>query len=258
MLTKLTEIIKSAERLFSATDFEIEYKGSASNLVTSCDIAIQDFLFEQLKNAFGDIGFIGEESENNTDAFSKKYTAIIDPIDGTSNFARGLYESGISVAIYKNGKPYLAAVNLPKMNKLYSAESGKGAYLNGKSIHVSRRDFEHSLCFTSFAAYEKQFSEKCFNIAKELLPEIDDLRRVGSAATEICFLAEGIGELYFEARLWQWDFVAAALILTEAGGFCTQITIENLTATSPQPFLAANKKESLEELKRVVDKHFSV
>ncbi len=256
MLEKLVETVREAEKIFLSSDFSVEYKGSASNLVTTNDIAIQKFLFEKLKNIFGDIGFIGEEGNSESSPFEHKYTAIIDPIDGTCCYARGMPECGISVAVYKDKKPYIAVVDLPRLGKLYTATIGGGAYLNGEKISVSSRDFAHSCFYTSFAAYEKQFSGKCFNIAAELLPQIDDIRRTGSAAAEICFVAEGMGELFFEARLYPWDFAAGALILTEAGGHCTALTPDILTDTSPQPFLAANSNESLKRLQETVDKYF--
>lgn len=257
MLKQTVEIIKKAEQIFLSDNFKISEKDSASNIVTTNDTAIQDFLCSEMKKSFGDIGFICEENDCRTDAPKHEYIAVIDPIDGTANYARGLAECGISVAVYKNGSPYFGIVSLPRLNELYTAKKDGGAFLNGRPIYVSNHDFAHSCFFTSYCAYRKTLSKPCFEISQELFPNIDDLRRLGSAAAELCFIAGGKGELFFEARLFPWDFAAAAIILKEAGGFCCETDYDAICKSMPQPFYAANSRKNFEKLQGIVLKHLN-
>ncbi len=255
MLEIVKDIVKEAgHHMLSGYNTCIE-KGSASNLVTDKDIFLQNFLCNKLADVFDDIGFIGEESSPSDNPLEKEYTAIIDPIDGTSNFVRGINLSVISVGLLKKGKPYIGVVYAPFTAEMFYAQVGKGAYLNGRKISVSDRDIASSLLFTGWAIYKKEASVPCFDLCRDAYLEIDDIRRLGSCALELCYIAAGRGELYFEIRVCSWDFAGAAIILTEAGGYIAQLDCEKVDYTAPHPLIAANTKEGFEYIKEKTQKH---
>ena len=253
MLNKIVKTVYEAAKLFGG-DFEISVKG-ASNYVTDKDIAIEKFLREALAKEIGDLGFIGEEYENFDDALTHEYTAVIDPIDGTANFTRNMHLSAISVAILKNTRPYIGVVYLPDTDEMFYAEAGMGAYLNGKKITVTDKSEKDAILFTAWSTYNKKYAPPCFAICEELYYEIDDIRRLGSAALELCYLAAGRGEMYFEIRLSPWDIAAAELIVREAGGYTGTLDSAKFDYTRPQPVLAANSEKNYVYLEKAVRKH---
>ena len=193
---------------------------------------------------------VGEE--NDTYDFSSEYTWVIDPIDGTSNFIRDLGLSVISVGLLKNGKPYIGVIYFPYRDEMYYAECDKGAFLNGTPIHVSDRDFSRSHLCSAMSLYDKRFAKSCFNIIENIYMESDDLRRLGSAALELAYLAAGKVELYFEIRIFAWDVAAAAAIIKEAGGYIEFLFHDKLPIPGPLGVIAANSKENFEKLRTIV------
>ena len=255
MRKQLEALVLEAGKLVRGGYASVEIKGTVSNMVTNMDKAVQDFLVEGLKQQFCDIGFICEEEDMVSDAKNREYTAVIDPIDGTSNFVRDMNLSAISVAVLRHGKPYLAAVYLPYTDELFSAEAGCGATLNGKPIHVSERPLKASCFATAWSLYDKSLALPCFEICQSVYPDIDDLRRLGAAALELAYLAAGRCELYFEIRLYPWDFAAASLIIEEAGGYWAQLGAENGDYSHPSAFVAANSRTSFEYLMDKIQQH---
>lgn len=231
--------------------FSVETKGNASNMVTSADKAVEERLKKELLKILPNAAFLGEESDFSN---GNEYMFVVDPIDGTANFVRGYKTSAISVGLTKNGKNYLGVVYNPFADELYYAEVGKGAFLNGKPIKVSNRDFEHGLFYTAFSLYRKEFANSCMNILKEVYEKCDDFRREGSAAVELCRLASGKAELYFEIRIFPWDACAGEIILREAGGVSRRLYVENCDVAHPFPIVAANNIENFEKLLEIVQK----
>lgn len=253
MLDRIVKIVYEASKLFGG-EFEISSKG-ASNYVTNKDIAIEKFLRSALNEAIDGLGIIGEEGENHSDALSHEYTAVIDPIDGTMNFTRNMHLSAISVALLKRGKPHIGVVYMPDTDEMFAAEVGKGATLNGKKISVTDNGIDKACFFTAWSTYNKDYAPQCFAITEEIYYKIDDIRRLGSAALELCYLAAGRGEMFFEMRLSPWDFAAAVIIASEAGGYVGTLEQPEFDYTRMQPVLAANSKENYEYLHTVVKKH---
>ncbi|HAC40272.1 MAG TPA: inositol monophosphatase [Rikenellaceae bacterium] len=251
----VTDVVRAAATLMDRTGgFEVRDKGARENIVTSSDLAVQHWLTEQLRLRFPDIGFLCEE-EDFSDIQGHEAVWVIDPIDGTANYARGNENCCISVALVKSGEPVLGVVYSPWRDELYTAEKGKGALLNGKPIHVSARPFEEGILFTALAVYRKDLSLTCSAIIHDLYMECNDIRRNGSAALELCHLASGFAELYFEIRLMPWDYAAAGLILTEAGG-----TLLSFDGNGPSPFkpslvIGANCHASARRVLDTVRKH---
>jgi len=253
MLQQLTHIIKEASSLMSEDDFKVKQKAGYTNIVTSTDIAVQDFLKQRLTTLLPGSGFLCEEEDIHN--LGHEYTWIIDPIDGTANYSRGIDQCAICVGLKHDELMELAAVYLPRTNEMFTAERGKGAQRNGCLIHVSARPFQDAILCTALPVYHKEYSRICSDIITEAFGQINDLRRFGAAAPELCYLAMGRCELYFEYLLSPWDFAAASLILTEAGGTITNLKGESACLTEQSGILAANNSENLQALLSIVKKN---
>ena len=249
MLEQITRIVREAAELMKPENIEIEQKGNESNYVTTADVNVQTFLKEKLMALLPESAFVGEEGDEET--ASAEYVWVVDPIDGTSNFIRDLGLSAISVGLLKNRKPYIGVVYQPYRDEMYCAEVGKGAFMNGRRIHVSDRDFKHSHLCSAMSLYNKDYAAPCFRIIERVYHESDDLRRLGSASVELVYLAAGRVELYFEIRLFPWDVAGAIPIITEAGGYVELMFEEELPLDRPVAVLAANTAENLERLKQI-------
>lgn len=248
MVNQIIEIVREASALMKK-DFEVEQKGNDSNYVTSADVNVQKFLKNKLTELLPGSAFVGEEEEQ---LEVGEYTWVVDPIDGTSNFIRDIGASAISVGLLKNGEPYIGVVYQPYRDEMFWAEIGKGAYLNGKRIRVSERDFRHSHLCSAMSLYNKDYAKPCFNIIERVYYEADDLRRLGSAAVELVYLAAGRVELYFEIRLFPWDIAAAIPIILEAGGKFEMMFEERMPLDRPVAVIAANSAENFERLKKII------
>ena len=249
MINRVIDIVKQASRLM-ADNITIEQKGNDSNFVTSADVNVQHYLQEKLPQLIPESTFLGEEEE--PAQINSEYVWVVDPIDGTANFIRGLKASVISVGLMKENKPYLGVIYDPYKDEIYYAERGKGSFVNGKPIHVSDRDFKHALICTAASLYNKDLANPCFNIMQEVYMQADDFRRFGAAANEMTYLAAGRIELYFEIRLFPWDMAAGIVIIEEAGGFVEILHEEGLPLDRPAGIIAANSKENFEKLREIV------
>lgn len=247
-------IVKAGEIMLSAHDVEIaEVKKGDVNFVTEYDKAVQDFLIENIKKIYPKANFIAEEKDNDSEALKSGLCFIIDPIDGTTNFIKDYKTSAISVGAFLNGEGVFGGILNPYLGELFTAEKGKGAYLNGQKITVSTAEFEKSVfAFGSSPYYKKELADKTFSVAKNMFLRAMDIRRSGSAALDFCHLACGRIDVFFECRLSPWDFAAGAIIVTEAGGIITDMDGKPLDFSQPQSILCANKnayKEALETIK---------
>ena len=221
---------------------EIECKEGIGNIVTQYDKKVQIELKERLLKLLPNASFIGEENDYGTIANSG-YTFIVDPIDGTTNFSRGLSLSAISVALLKDGKPYIGVCYNPYIDEMFVAQKGKGAYLNGNIIHVSNKKLQEGLLLTGNAPYYADMREKSLITLNKLAMIASDFRRFGSAVIELCTIASGRAELYFELKVQPWDFAAGMLILEEAGGKVTQMNGENMEFDKAISIFASNNQE---------------
>lgn len=255
MLDKVVELVKKASALADRSKITIEEKGSSSNIVTSADIAVQEYLCCELHKLLPQAGFYCEE-ENLKDTESE-YIWVIDPIDGTMNFSRGLSDNCISVGLIKNKKPLLGVVYVSSRDEMYKAETGKGAYLNEKQIHVSNRTYKEALLCTAASTYRKEYAKTCFDIIEEVHYQTNDFRRFGTCAAELCYLAAGKCELYFEFRIQPWDYAGGYAILKEAGGILTDLNDRELTFDRPVLLIGANSKENHRKLSETISKYVS-
>ena len=241
-LEQIAEVVREAAGLMVRSGFEVHDKGSRENLVTSSDIAVQHFLTGQLGELLPGSGFLCEE-EDLADV-GHRDVWIIDPIDGTANSARGNENCCISVALVRDGVPTAGVVYSPWRGELYCAEKGGGAFCNGKPIHVSGRSYEDGILFTAMSTYRKEFARVCSDIIFDIFMECNDFRRSGSAAVELCLMAAGQAELYFEMRLMPWDYAAASVILEEAGGAICSFDGKAPSLSLPSLIIAANTAEN--------------
>lgn len=241
MLNKIMKIVKQAGEIYksAAGDLGIENKGSAVNLVTKYDKIIQDFLFEKLSEAVPGCSFLGEEGDGEK-VLSDGYCFIIDPIDGTTNFIKGFQHSAISVGLAKNKELIIGVVLDPDLNNLFYAEKGKGAFLNGKRIHVSDCSLENSLVLFGTCPYEHELAAKTFELTEQIFYRCIEIRRGGSAALDICYVAAGKADLYYELILRPWDFAGATVILREAGGTCKTLNKKEIRCEGVYSYMCSN------------------
>lgn len=250
------EIINIVKKATSSIvkDFKIEEKeNNISNIVTSSDISVQNYLVEHLKKLIDNAGFFCEEKDE-IENLDNDFIWVIDPIDGTENYSRAIDEYAIVVALTYKKECVIGVVYNVLKNDLYWAIKGEGAYLNDSPIKASNRDFNHSLFCVALCQYYREYSDICNKIMVDAFKEIKDFRRFGSAAIELCYLAEGKVDLFFEMKLSLWDFMAASLILTEAGGFISDLN-KAISFKAKSLVMASNNKENLEKLSKIINKH---
>ena len=223
MLEKIIDTVKKAgEIVLSAHNQEsaVTAKEGKKNFVTKYDVAVQEFLFEELGKAFPEAEFVGEEGENNFESNALRF--IIDPIDGTTNFMQDYRCSCISVALCKENDLIAGVVYNPYTNEIFSAEKGKGAFENGKRIHVSDCDnIEHAVCATGFACLRAGLEHNNLPYFNKLAPIIRSVLRTGSAAYDLCLVASGRLDAFWEFALQEYDIAAGTIIAREAGAVVT-------------------------------------
>lgn len=202
---------------FRGQNLDIRTKSNVYDVVTRADKESEAFLIREIKTAFPDHAVLGEESGEH--AGTGGYRWVIDPLDGTNNYSQGLPVFTVSIGLQYQGETVLGVVYAPYFDELYTAMKGKGAFLNGKAIQVSRKgDLEHSVLGTGFP-YDKDVNpdNNAANLAA-ILPHLRGIRRMGSAAYDLCCTAAGWLDGYWELGLNLWDMCAGALIVEEAGG----------------------------------------
>lgn len=220
MLEKIIPIVRQAgEIVLSAHDVwsQTHEKSSAADLVTEYDLAVERFLKEKLPPLMPGSLFFGEEEKENASPLTG-WVFIVDPIDGTTNFVRGLRQSAISVALAHDGAVEYGVVYDPYKDEMFSAKRGGGAFLNARPIHVSQRPLSEGVFGMGTAIYDRQFLAPTMRVTEQLFRRSCDFRRLGAAALDLCNVACGRLDLFFEYSLSPWDHAAGGLILTEAGG----------------------------------------
>lgn len=222
------------------SDIGIKDKAGKANFVTKYDCMIQKIAEERLTEILPQAEFLGEEEDSVIDE-TKEYIFVVDPIDGTTNFIKDYHMSCISIGLIRNGERYMGVVYNPYLDEMFYGIKGEGAYLNGKRIQVSNEDLSNGIVLFGSAPYNTELAKVSFEKAYEYFTQALDIRRSGSAALDLCAVAAGRAELYFEMILSPWDFAAGSLILEEAGGIVTTIDGEIIPCLSKTSILARNK-----------------
>ena len=200
-----------------------------------------------LKEILPEAAFFGEESAKG--AFpEEEYVFVADPIDGTTNFIKDLRWSCTAVALAKNRERIFGAVYNPYSDELFWAVRGKGAFLNETPISVSELPLERGLAVFGTAPYYEDIPEHAFDKAKEYLEKCIDVRRTGSAELDLCLVACGRCELYFEPRIQPWDYAAGSIIVEEAGGTVCQWDGTPFDITKPASCMAFGRGVSISRL----------
>ena len=180
------------------------------------DADAEKVIVKELKRAYPEYGIMGEEGGVQG---VNRYMWVIDPLDGTSNYLRGFPHYCVSIALVENGEPIDAVIFDPLRNELFTASRGAGAVLNDRRIRVAdRKDMGGAMIHTGFAPRERQRASSQLKAVDALLVHAEDVRRTGSAALDLAYVACGRADAYFEAGVKPWDIAAGVLLVREAGG----------------------------------------
>lgn len=201
----------------NAENLKTKTKSGIRDLVTDYDVKVQGYAVDKLKNAFPQAAFFCEEN-GKSDDLSGELVFIIDPIDGTSNFIHGFHHSCVSIGCMSASEPIAGVVFDPYNNELFSAYESGGAYLNGNKVNVTDAPLESTLVLFGTSPYNTALRDITLEKLKSVYTRCLDLRRSGSAALDLCYVACGRAGLYFEGVVSLWDYAAGAVILKEAGG----------------------------------------
>lgn len=241
MKQSLYAIVRQAgEIILNAEAFRVEQKEGHANFVTNVDEEVQQYLIRELCALLPGSCVIGEEQEN--DALSDAPTWVIDPLDGTTNFIHDYHFSAISVALLQNRIPVIGVIYQPYMKELFFAEAGKGAWLNDSPIHVSSTPAEQALVGFGTSPYNAELAEKSLQAALFFLQRAADVRRCGSAALDLAYVAAGRQDIYFELILRPWDYAAGSLLVKEAGGCFVMPTLDQSDYGLSTAVLASNSE----------------
>ena len=239
LLTEMQSTIKAVEK-------------APKDLVTEADVASQTEIFQRIGSARGEDWFLGEEHltqsglmgdrivDASADLTQLEYCWVVDPLDGTINYVHQLPGYCVSIAVLRYGQPVAAAVFDPVLGDCYSAASGLGAYRNGQPLSASRCDkISESLVAASFSAGVTRGSAEVERWV-EMLYQCQSLRRMGSAALNLCYVAQGALDAYWATSVKIWDIAAGILMVREAGGTVTAMDSSELDLIKPQLIAAGN------------------
>jgi myo-inositol-1(or 4)-monophosphatase len=224
----------------------IDYKG-AVNLVTEMDFRSERIIVSEIRKRCPEHGFLAEEKAQ--ERTSSPYRWIIDPLDGTTNYAHGYPIYAVSIALEKMGKIILGVVYDPSREELFVAEKGEGARLNGRRIRVSSASrLSQSLLATGFPYDLRESRANNFDHFQNFAFRVQAVRRAGSAALDLCYVAAGRFDGFWEMKLGPWDLAAGSLMVREAGGRVTDFQGRPLGLDGRQ-VLASNSRIHREMMK---------
>ncbi|MEO7852486.1 MAG: inositol monophosphatase family protein, partial [Rubrivivax sp.] len=190
-----------------------------NDFVTEVDLAAEGVIIDTLLEAYPGHGILAEESGRARGAKDSEYVWIIDPLDGTTNFIHGLPTYAVSIALSVRNQVQQAVVYDPARNDLFFASKGRGAYLNDRRLRVSKRvRLAESLLGTGFPFRTGDDFKRYMAMLETVMPRCAGLRRPGAAALDLCYVAAGWYDGFFETGLSPWDMAAGSLMVTEAGG----------------------------------------
>lgn len=240
---ELEALLKKAGKLFADRNAaaHTREKGVA-DYVTEVDFAVQQFIRGHLEELYPEVQFLSEE-KSNEDIDKNGLVWVLDPVDGTTNLIHDYRASVISLALMQEGSVVLGMIYNPYTDELFSAQKGKGSYCNGQKIEVSGAEtIEKCLIAIGTSPYYKEVAEENFKIFQAVFKDCQDIRRSGSAALDLAYVACGRIEAYLERNLKIWDYAAGMLLVREAGGRVTDYRgkdadtemISDITAANPR------------------------
>ena len=230
-----------------------DYKGR-TNLVTETDRLSEELILNHIRSTFPTHSILAEESGSHKN--KSEYLWIIDPLDGTTNFVHGYPSFGVSIACLINGKPTIGVISELPAKHLYFAINGKGAFKNNIPIHVSEtKNLDQSLLVTGFGYNHGELWQANMSLFKQFTDLTQGVRRLGAAAVELCHVACGMVDGFWEFDLKPWDTAAGVLLVEEAGGTISRMDGDNYSIYDKQ-VIASNgqiHKEMLHYTKKTVE-----
>ena len=249
-LLKATEAGAAVLKQFFNGEFKISNKEGINNLVTEADHAAEKAIFEVIRQEFPNHYLLSEEAGEIVQESSYKW--IIDPIDGTVNFANGIPICAVSIGLEKDGEIIMGAVYNPILSEFFFAEKGYGATLNAKQITVSLKTEVGTSCLVTGFPYSYLESKNGpLDVFARLIRQGIPVRRLGSAAMDLCWVAAGRFDGFYEHKLNAWDSAAGYLIVEEAGGKVTDL--KGNVYNPYQPGIIATNGKIHDELVRWVN-----
>lgn len=241
---------------FRSKCLDIHTKINDSDVVTAADKASEELVKSIIRSKYPEHGIIAEESGCENE--DKEWRWVIDPLDGTTNFSQGLPVFCVSIALEHRGSPVVGVVFAPYLGELFHAVKGEGAFFNGKRIHCSEKNvFSESVLATGMP-YDKLINpDNNLNEISKLAPKVRGIRRMGSAAIDLSYVAAGFYDAYWELNLKRWDVAAGVLIAKEAGAKVYSIRENrNYSMMATCPGIAGGMIEALSSLSGVVPKEW--
>jgi myo-inositol-1(or 4)-monophosphatase len=201
---------------------QVDRKSSSADMVTQADKAAEEIISSAIRSRYPDHAILGEEGGHTPSGSKSPFTWVIDPLDGTTNFVHGLpiYAVSIALAETRNERPdpLLGVVYVPPADALYSAVRGEGAFRDGNKLHASTAaTFEESIIGTGIPYDRAVSSDNNLVYINALAPKVQGIRRLGAAALDMCLVAEGAYDAYWELKVKIWDILAGICIAREAG-----------------------------------------
>jgi myo-inositol-1(or 4)-monophosphatase len=231
-------------------------KKSHSDFVSEVDRTAEDAIIRILRESYPDHAILAEESGASGDTQNTEFQWIIDPLDGTTNFLHGFPQYSVSIALKHKGILTKAVVYNPNNNELFTASKGGGAYLNNQRLRVSKRiRLEDCLIGTGIPFRDLTHMDAYLNIFKDIIPRVAGIRRPGSAALDLSYVAAGRYDGFWEIGLAPWDMAAGVLMIKEAGGLVGDLEGDDTYLESGQ-ILAGNPK-IFSQLLQVITPHLT-
>jgi myo-inositol-1(or 4)-monophosphatase len=248
MLTTAIKAARKAGTIISRASLNLDritvHTKTDRDYVSEVDRAAEQAIIETLLEAYPGHGILAEETGTRPAVAGQadEYQWIIDPLDGTTNFLHGLQQYSVSIALKHKGQISQAVVYDPASNELFTASRGRGAFLNDRRLRVSKRDkMEDCLVGTGFPFREFSHAEAYINMFRDVMKRTSGIRRPGSAALDLAYVAAGRYDAFWEIGLNTWDLAAGSLLVQEAGGLVGDLS-GNETWLETGNILAANPK----------------
>ena len=224
-------------KYFRSSHLNIRAKFNDSDIVTEADKASEQVIINNINRTYPQHAILSEEMGGN--AIESDYRWIIDPLDGTTNFSNGLPLFSVSIAVEYRGEVIVGVVYAPYLDEMFHAVKGGGAWLNGKPIAPSGKEsLSHSVVTTGFPVDKDTTTDNNLDNVSRVLPRVRGMRRLGSAAIDLCYVAAGFLDGYWEMNLHTWDVAAGQLVVQEAGACYSHFrTDRNISVVAATPLI---------------------
>lgn len=242
MIDKIINIAKEAGAIIKegfGTKLTLEYKSNITDFVTNIDKAAEKKILSFIETEYPTHNILAEESGQKSQ--NSEYTWVVDPLDGTMNFAHGLPLFSVSIGLMKGAEITTGVIYDVMGDTVFSVEKGSGAFQNGRKISVSKNmELEKSFLVTGFPYNIKSNPDNAIERFNKFLLTARGVRRLGSAALDLCYVANGVFDGFWEVNLQPWDMCAGILLIEEAGGKVTDFK-NNVTNIYTKQLLATNR-----------------